>query len=437
MHLLAALVALTLACRRVAGHGEANAVWKKSVSMALFSDLEEFSRLVDVSYCTSIFTGGISKPFNCWGRCDDFRHCELVKDWRTGLSTHSDSGGYLALDHHNARITVAFRGTINLAGMVADFRISPQEYTPFLGAEDQTTGRTIVGRRDPHEESAPSCSDCTVHTGFSRVWNNTRYHIEDAVAEQVAQYPEYELHLVGHSLGAAVAALAALDFNARQWEPYITTFGEPRIGNDAMNKHIDDTFDLIQNQETYATYDQRKLRWRRVTKTNDPIPLLPPTEWGFSMHAGEIYISKSSLPPTVQDFQLCEGPSDKECIAGQDPSYPHKLETASLKEKGVWATLKQDVPKALARMLKWDLPHRYRFWHVLISHRDYFWRLGLCVPGGDPTGGGGHMPELAEWRAKHGMTIESGSKAEAAQDVEKEANDELESNTGEDAEKEL
>ena len=357
------------------------------------------------------------RPFDCWGRCDEFPQLELVKDWRTGLSTHSDSGGYLALDHRNARIIVAIRGTINLAGMVADFRISPQEYTPFPGAEDQTTGRTVVGRTETHVEDASSCPDCTVHTGFSRVWNNTRYHIEDAVAEQVVQNPQYELHLVGHSLGAAVAAFAALDFNARQWEPYITTFGEPRIGNAAMNEYIDEVFDLVQNRETYANQDQRKLRWRRVTKTNDPIPLLPPTEWGFSMHAGEIFISKSSLPPSINDFKLCEGSSDKECIAAQDPSYPHKLGTGSLEQSGVWATLKQDVPKAIARMLKWDLPHRYRFWQVLISHRDYFWRLGLCVPGGDPTGGGGHVPGLAEWRAKHGMTNDPSMTTDSAQDV--------------------
>jgi hypothetical protein len=39
--------------------------------------------------------------------------------------------------------------------------------------------------------------------------------------------------------------------------------------------------------------------------------------------------------------------------------------------------------------LRWDwshIPARYRLWELFYAHRDYFWRIGLCVPGGDPTG---------------------------------------------------
>jgi len=131
------------------------------------------------------------------------------------------------------------------------------------------------------------------------------------VREQVQQYPQYELHLVGHSLGPAVGAFAALVFNARGWEPFITTFGEPRIGNVAMNKHIDEVFDFDHDPVIYASGDSRALRWRRVTHTNDPIPLLPPTEWGYAMHAGEIHITKPSLPPSINDLKYCKGAFDQ------------------------------------------------------------------------------------------------------------------------------
>jgi len=30
------------------------------------------------------------------------------------------------------------------------------------------------------------------------------------------------------------------------------------------------------------------------------------------------------------------------------------------------------------------IPARYKIWQLFFAHRDYFWRLGLCVPGGDP-----------------------------------------------------
>jgi triacylglycerol lipase len=38
---------------------------------------------------------------------------------------------------------------------------------------------------------------------------------------------------------------------------------------------------------------------------------------------------------------------------------------------------------------RWDwslVPARYRLWELFYAHRDYFWRIGLCVPGGDQTG---------------------------------------------------
>ncbi|KAI7616320.1 hypothetical protein KC343_g9807 [Hortaea werneckii] len=234
------LAAASLAARLgFASHGDHQS-GDRDVSMALFSDVEELSRVVDISYCTGLIATGISKPFHCWCRCGDFPHFELVKDWRTGISMQSDSGGYVALDHHKQRILVAFRGTINMAGWLANFGLSPQVYTPFPGAEDQVSGEVENGKTAKAKSHASSCADCTVHTGFYKAWNNTRPHVLEAVSEHVEQYPQYELHLVGHSLGAAVAAFAALDFSARGWEPVITTFGEPRIGNVATNKHIDE-----------------------------------------------------------------------------------------------------------------------------------------------------------------------------------------------------
>jgi hypothetical protein len=41
-------------------------------------------------------------------------------------------------------------------------------------------------------------------------------------------------------------------------------------------------------------------------------------------------------------------------------------------------------------------PARFKLWQLLFAHRDYFWRLGLCVPGGDP----------ADWgREKYNLTV--------------------------------
>ena len=37
------------------------------------------------------------------------------------------------------------------------------------------------------------------------------------------------------------------------------------------------------------------------------------------------------------------------------------------------------------------IPARYKMCHLFFAQRDYFWRLGLCVPGGDPL----------DWGRKH------------------------------------
>ena len=200
---------------------------------------------------------------------------------------------------------------------------------------------------DPPPADPPKCTNCTVHTGFYTSWLNTRKVILPHVSEALAKYPTYQLVLVGHSLGGAVATLAGLDFAARGWQPRVTTFGEPRLGNKALNKYIDARFNI--------TADHEANRFHRVTHAGDPVPLLPLEEWGYAMHRDEVFISQSSLPASLADVHYCDGDADPKCIEGGDADRP------------VWA-----------------IPSRFKFWQLFFAHRDYFWRLGLCLPGGDP-----------------------------------------------------
>ena len=170
-------------------------------------------------------------------------------------------------------------------------------------------------------------------------------------------YPDYKLVLVGHSLGGAVAALASLEFQARGWNPQVTTFGEPRVGNLALSHFIDKRFNL-------NTMSSEDLKYRRVTHVDDPVPLLPLEEWGYRMHAGEIFISKPSLPPARANVRHCVGDQDRSCIS---ESISTDINSTQL-----------DIKTA------WELGRRYKLWELFFAHRDYFWRLGLCVPGSDP-----------------------------------------------------
>lgn len=348
----------------------------KPLSADVFESLEELARIVDISYCVG--NSGIQQPFQCLSRCSEFDGFELVTTWNTGPML-SDSCGYIAISHepYEKRVIVAFRGTYSIANTIADLSTTHAEYSPFPadGSNDSVCAQVEKGRgREPllpqliHQNTKRSgksdqCNNCTVHSGFMTSWRNTRCIIVPHVEKALEDHPDYKLVLVGHSLGGAVAALAALEFHARGWNPHVTTFGEPRVGNKALADFIDRRFNL----NATGAHDAR---FRRVTHVDDPVPLLPLEEWGFRMHAGEIFISKSSLPPTREDMHPCSGDEDPSCIAGGAPP-------DTMYDMG-------DVINHEVSVNRWGIPSRYKLWQLFFAHRDYFWRLGLCVPGGDP-----------------------------------------------------
>jgi hypothetical protein len=103
------------------------------------------------------------------------------------------------------------------------------------------------------------------------------------------------------------------------------------------------------------------------------------------MHAGEIYIFKPSLSPDLTDLTHCKGDNDANCIAGQDSTVA--VNNPALRKRDLLDSVKDEISDLHTE--PWGIPSRYKLWQLFFAHRDYFWRLGLCVPGGDPLGGGG------------------------------------------------
>jgi hypothetical protein len=366
----------------------------RTVSADLFTELEELARIVDISYCVGLTSLGINKPFSCLSRCKDFPKFELITTWNTGPLL-SDSCGYIALDHGKKRVIVAFRGTYSIANTVVDLSTIPQAYVPYPGQGGDEEARTLLdvgkefveglaghAKRDVNDkEEPPKCDNCTVHMGFHASWIHTRPHVLPELEKAKAFFPDYRLTLVGHSLGGAVAALAGLDLLARGYDPQVTTFGEPRTGNAALAKYIDSRFELNGD----VRENDARLQYRRVTHIDDPVPLLPLSEWGYKMHAGEIFISKPSLSPDIADIIHCKGDNDARCIAGQDSTAT--VNDPALRKRDLIDSVKNEISDLHTE--PWGVPSRYKLWQLFFAHRDYFWRLGLCVPGGDPLGGGG------------------------------------------------
>ncbi|KAI0482886.1 alpha/beta-hydrolase [Xylariaceae sp. FL0804] len=345
------------------------------ISVGLFAALERLSRLVDITYCVG--TTGISRPFSCISRCKDFPALELITTWNTG-ALMTDSCGYIAVDHGlpplaapatgaDGSIIVAFRGTYSITNTVVDLSTVPQKYVPYPPPEGEDD--------KPPEEPLHRCLNCTVHMGFLGSWGIARKEVLPKLKSLRQQYPDYPIHLVGHSLGGAVAALASLELKAiLGWDNVaVTTFGEPRVGNQGFVDYLDSVFELGDGGE-----QAEERTYRRVTHVDDPVPLLPLSEWGYRSHAGEFFISKSDLSPEPSDIRPCTGDYDMECIAGSDGEGSRLLGRATTEAHAAEG-------KHVSRRGLWELPARFKLWQLFFAHRDYFWRLGLCVPGGDPA----------------------------------------------------
>lgn len=389
--LLALLALMTASCvtaqptlatsRSSAGDVANQNPWTTTISANLYGTLERLARLVDISYC--IGTTGVRKPFTCVSRCTEFPELELVSTWSTGMFM-SDSCGYIAIDHGPGKgiakdpamaatdegaIVVAFRGTYSIANTIIDLSTMPQKYVPYPAPDD--------GADEPEHK----CTNCTVHSGFFKAWQSARDEVIPQLKTLHKKYPTYPVHFVGHSLGGSVACLAALEAKlSLDWDNVIvTTFGEPRLGNTEFANYVDETFDLAGDSHL------EKRAYRRLTHSNDPVPLLPPTEWDYKSHGGEIFIAKEDLSPSEADIRFCVGDADPSCSAGED-STQQSLMTRLFHFYDDGVSLTEFVESM-------SFPTRLKLWQLFFAHRDYFWRLGLCLPGGDPANWGRERPD--------------------------------------------
>lgn len=124
----------------------------------------------------------------------DFR----LETWLGGRAEARGTDGFVATSAGGALAIVAFRGTETgkLDDLISDVNVLPAEWGD--GA-------------------------ARVHAGFLRAFSPVREAVRAAVAGRG------EVIFTGHSLGAALATLAAADHRERQ--PALITFGSPRVGD--------------------------------------------------------------------------------------------------------------------------------------------------------------------------------------------------------------
>lgn len=131
------------------------------------------------------------------------------------------SAGFVATNH----IQVTKDTTEGFVGYMSS---QNKIYVSFRGSE---TIQNWVDNLDAVLTGYSSCSGCEVHKGFYSAEQAAFSQVLSAVQALKQRFPSYGVIVTGHSLGAALATLTALDLqSAGVSDVHVMHFGSPRVG---------------------------------------------------------------------------------------------------------------------------------------------------------------------------------------------------------------
>lgn len=150
----------------------------------------------------------------------------------------------------------------------------------------------------------PECADCKVHIGYLRQWRVLKQCVQSHLQSlgckaNVTDGSTQKVHLTGHSMGAAVSAVAMTGLATDGFavgESY--NFGMPRTGNGAFASTFTKQF---------------AGRFYRITHHKDMIIQMPPPMWNVSMsyqHIGHEVFYDGTVS---EGYKSCEEGEDEKC----------------------------------------------------------------------------------------------------------------------------
>jgi predicted lipase len=134
-----------------------------------------------------------------------------------------DTQGFIAVDDAKKQVILSFTGTVSIKDIWTDVQCSMVQFPELKIRKGPvlTSLRSLVGKEtaQPTSETDEShdqrVKGCEVHAGFCRSYLSVVDFIVLSLISIYAKYSSYELHITGHSLGGALATLAAVDLHIK------------------------------------------------------------------------------------------------------------------------------------------------------------------------------------------------------------------------------
>ncbi|KAK3945194.1 Alpha/Beta hydrolase protein [Diplogelasinospora grovesii] len=188
----------------------------------------------------------------------------------------TDIRGFVAVDPAAQVVVVSVRGSSSIRNWVTDFIFT--------------------------QVPCPLTPGCLVHAGFYLAWTEISSVVLSAVQSATAAHPGYTVIATGHSLGGAVATIAAAYIRDAGYATDLYTYGSPRVGNLYFARFV--------TQQPGGEY--------RVTHTDDPVPRLPPIILNYRHTSPELWVTNPADIGTyiVGDVEVCTGYANVGCNAG-------------------------------------------------------------------------------------------------------------------------
>ncbi|KAB8256132.1 triacylglycerol lipase B [Aspergillus pseudonomiae] len=219
--------------------------------ISFLAQLNLFAQYTAAAYCTGNTNSPGDKVLCPIGNCPLVEEANTETLLEINTSRAGDVRGFVALDRTNRLLVISFRGTRSVKTWISNLKISQVDIS-FL------------------------CEGCAVHTGYWQSWRSVATAVMNELLDFAGRNPDYSIVITGHSAGAAIGTLAAMELRKAGWFIDLYAYGSPRVGNRAFAE-------FLTGQEHGSSF--------RITHSTDMVPQFPPRILGYSHFSPEYWVT--------------------------------------------------------------------------------------------------------------------------------------------------